>query len=83
VPDFHLHQAELGGVALARRFAKVGLQRGEQGGFVPLQRVRQPLKLPAAERHEPGRAGLKEGTLTLGGGGKIHNRLGQCHVIGY
>jgi hypothetical protein len=83
MPDFHLHQAELGRVALKGRLAKVGLQCGEQGGFVPIQCTGQPLQLSAPERRGPRRACPEEGALTLADGGKVHNELGQTHIMGY
>ena len=47
--DFAQHEADFGGVGLMRRFAQVGVERGEQGGLVRYERVVELAELRAAE----------------------------------
>jgi hypothetical protein len=81
--DFRLHQPEFGRAGLRRRFAEIGIERGQQGGFVPRQRAAQGFQVRAPERQRAGRAGLEERALTLDGGGKIHIQLGQSSCATY
>ena len=60
VADFAEHEADFGGVGLIRRFAQVGLERGEQGRLVRYERVVQLLELRAAISSGPGGAGLED-----------------------
>ncbi len=81
--DFRLHQPEFGRAGLLRRFAEIGVERGQQGGFVPRQRGAQGFQLRAPERQPARHAGLEKRTLTLDGGGKIHIQLGQSSCATY
>ena len=63
VSDFRLHQAQFRRVALGRRLAEIGVQRGEQLRLVPLQRGGEfpELREPEAERTR--RARSKQGAM--------------------
>ena len=65
VADLAQHEADLRGVGLVRRFAQVGVQRGEQGRLVRHERVVQLAELRAAELQRAGGAGLEVGALAL------------------
>ena len=63
VSDFCLHEPEFGRETLQRRLAEVGVQRGEQAGFVSLQRGGELPELFAPEVQRTRRARFKQGTV--------------------
>ena len=75
--NFRLHQAKFGRVGLVRGFAQVGLQRGEQGRLVFLQRAEQLLQLRLPKGERTGGPGLEENPLPLAERGKIHIQVGK------
>jgi len=59
------------------------VERGQQRGFIPLQRAEQDSKLRPPELQRARRTGLEERALALDNGGEIHNQLGQSSRATY
>jgi hypothetical protein len=82
-PEVAQDQAEFAEISVLRALPQIGVQRRKERGFVRHEGIVQPAKLGAAELQRARRAALEEGALTLHGGGKVHNRIGESSPAGY